>query len=417
MEKISAIILAAGKGERMNSDIPKVLHTICGKPLLEYSFDLARSLKIKSVLVLKEKNNLFDKLLPKDAKIAYQHSPLGTADAIKQVKKFAGLLAENVVILYGDSPLLRKETLKNLVFAHIKSKADATILSAHLENPAGYGRVVRDNLSNIIKIVEDRDAVLTERNIKEINTGIIVFKKKSLVSLLGYVKQNISKKEFYLTDIISVFREKGLKIDSFVLEDFTEALGINTQADLILAREIMRKRILQKLSAKGVEIVNPDTVFIDADVDIGKDTIIYPFVVVARDVKIGKNCSIGPFCHLRENTIIEDNNTIGNFSEIVRTKIGSDSFVKHFSYLGDTIVGKRVNVGAGVVTANFDKGKKLFTKIKDNAFLGCDTIIVAPVTIGKNAVTGAGSVVIKNTNVPDGSLVLGVPAKIKHKSK
>lgn len=241
----------------------------------------------------------------------------------------------------------------------------------------------------------------------------MVFKKKSLFTYLNLIKENKAKKEYFLTDIIAIFREKLLKINSYVLEDHTEALGINTQCELIEAREIMRKRIINNLLKNGVSIINPNTVFIDADAEVGKDTIIYPFVVIASGVKVGKNCSLGPFCHLRESTVIEDNNTIGNFTEIVRSKIDRDSFVKHFSYLGDAIVGKKVNIGAGVVTANFDKEGKLITKIKDNAFLGCDTIVVAPVTIGKNATTGAGSVVLKNKNVPDNTLVVGIPAKIK----
>jgi bifunctional UDP-N-acetylglucosamine pyrophosphorylase/glucosamine-1-phosphate N-acetyltransferase len=413
MEKISAIILAAGKGERMNSELPKVLHTVCGKPLLEYCLDLTRSLKANSVLVLREKCSLFDKFITKELKIAYQNKPLGTADAVKQTKKFSNFLSENIVILFADSPLFSKETLKDLVNNHIKNKSDVTILSAILDEPSGYGRVIRDKLSNITKIVEDKDANSEEKRVKEINTGIMVFKKKSLFTYLNLIKENKAKKEYFLTDIIAIFREKLLKINSYVLEDHTEALGINTQCELIEAREIMRKRIINNLLKNGVSIINPNTVFIDADAEVGKDTIIYPFVVIASGVKVGKNCSLGPFCHLRESTVIEDNNTIGNFTEIVRSKIDRDSFVKHFSYLGDAIVGKKVNIGAGVVTANFDKEGKLITKIKDNAFLGCDTIVVAPVTIGKNATTGAGSVVLKNKNVPDNTLVVGIPAKIK----
>ena len=413
MEKISAIILAAGKGERMNSELPKVLHTVCGKPLLEYCLDLTRSLKANSVLVLREKCSLFDKFITKELKISYQNKPLGTADAVKQTKKFSNFLSENIVILFADSPLFSKETLKDLVNNHIKNKSDVTILSAILDEPSGYGRVIRDKLSNITKIVEDKDANSEEKRVKEINTGIMVFKKKSLFTYLNLIKENKAKKEYFLTDIIAIFREKLLKINSYVLEDHTEALGINTQCELIEAREIMRKRIINNLLKNGVSIINPNTVFIDADAEVGKDTIIYPFVVIASGVKVGKNCSLGPFCHLRESTVIEDNNTIGNFTEIVRSKIDRDSFVKHFSYLGDAIVGKKVNIGAGVVTANFDKEGKLITKIKDNAFLGCDTIVVAPVTIGKNATTGAGSVVLKNKNVPDNTLVVGIPAKIK----
>ena len=413
MEKISAIILAAGKGERMNSELPKVLHTVCGKPLLEYCLDLTRSLKANSVLVLREKCSLFDKFITKELKIAYQNKPLGTADAVKQTKKFSNFLSENIVILFADSPLFSKETLKDLVNNHIKNKSDVTILSAILDEPSGYGRVIRDKLSNITKIVEDKDANSEEKRVKEINTGIMVFKKKSLFTYLNLIKENKAKKEYFLTDIIAIFREKLLKINSYVLEDHTEALGINTQCELIEAREIMRKRIINNLLKNGVSIINQNTEFIDADAEVGKDTIIYPFVVIASGVKVGKNCSLGPFCHLRESTVIEDNNTIGNFTEIVRSKIDRDSFVKHFSYLGDAIVGKKVNIGAGVVTANFDKEGKLITKIKDNAFLGCDTIVVAPVTIGKNATTGAGSVVLKNKNVPDNTLVVGIPAKIK----
>ncbi|MDP8260578.1 MAG: NTP transferase domain-containing protein [Candidatus Gygaella obscura] len=416
MKNVTTVILAAGKGVRMKSQLPKVLHTLCGKPLLQYSIDLSLKLGIKPILVLGSQKDSF-KDYASSFKTVFQIKPKGTADAVKLLKKFSHVISSNLVVLYGDISLLRPDTIKNLINSHVKSEAAATVLTTYMDNPTGYGRVVRDNLSNILKIAEEKDATLAEKDIKEINTGIVCFKKKVLFSYINKIKSNNSKKEFYLTDIFSIFREQRIKINSILLEDCTESLGINTQKDLVTASKIMRSRIVDDLFEKGVRIIAPETLFIETDVEIGTDTVIYPYVVIDRNVQIGANCSIGPFCHIRQGSVIKDNNTIGNFTEIVRSKIGKDGFMKHFSYVGDSILGDNVNVGAGVITANFDGREKSITKVKDKAFLGSGTVLVAPVTVGKGAVSGAGSVITKNKNIPDNSVCMGIPAVVKNIDK
>ncbi len=413
-KEIAVIILAAGKSTRMKSELPKVLHPLCGRPMLGYVLDLVAGLKPKQVVVvLGYKQELVRKIIPKGIKIAIQKKLVGTADAIKvglsALKGFKG----TVLILYGDNPLLKKETLKKLLDYHLDSNSDATLLTAQMKKPFGYGRILRDKYSSICGIVEEKDADEVEKDIKEINTGIMVFKKDSLNSNLKYIRTNNRKKEYYLTDIIGILAKKDYLVDGVKVEDAQEALGINTRAELAKVNSLMQKIINDHFMQNGVTLVDPASTFINFGTKIGTDTVIYPFTVIESGVKIGKRCSVGPFAHLRENVAIGDDVTAGNFIEMVRAKIGSKTFVKHFSYIGDSTVGSCVNIGAGTVTANFDGLKKHYTIIKDNVNIGSDTVIVAPVKIGKFAVTGAGAVITKN--VPDKAVVVGVPAKILKK--
>ncbi len=411
---IAVIILAAGKSTRIKSETPKVLHSLCGRPMLGYVLDLVASLKPKQVVaVLGFKQELVRKAIPKGVKVSIQRKLIGTADAVKTglaaLKGFKG----TVLILYGDNPLLKKDSLKKLLDYHIENNVDATLLTAQLKKPSGYGRIIRDKVFSICGIVEEKDADELQKDIKEINTGIMVFKKESLFGNLKYIRANNRKKEYYLTDIIGILAKKNYLVDGVRLEDPQEALGINTRAELAKANSLMQERINQKLMQEGVTIIDPASTFINFGTKIGKDTVIYPFTVIERGVKIGKRCSVGPFAHLREAAELKDDVTAGNFIEMVRATIGAKTFVKHFSYIGDSSVGSCVNIGAGTVTANFDGIKKNNTVIKDKVNIGSDTVIVAPVKIGKSAVTGAGSVVIKD--IPDNTVVAGVPAKILRK--
>jgi len=411
---IAVIILAAGKSTRMKSETPKVLHSLCGRPMLGYVLDLVASLKPKQVVaVLGFKQELVRKAIPKGVKVSIQKKLFGTADAVKTglaaLKGFKG----TVLILYGDNPLLKKDSLKKLLDYHIENNVDATLLTAQLKKPSGYGRIIRDKVFSICGIVEEKDADELQKDIKEINTGIMVFKKESLSGNLKYIRANNRKKEYYLTDIIGILAKKNYLVDGVRLEDPQEALGINTRSELAKANSLMQERINQKLMQEGVTIIDPASTFINFGTKIGKDTVIYPFTVIERGVKIGKRCSVGPFAHLREAAELKDDVTAGNFIEMVRATIGAKTFVKHFSYIGDSSVGSCVNIGAGTVTANFDGIKKNNTVIKDRVNIGSDTVIVAPVKIGKSAVTGAGSVVIKD--IPDNTVVAGVPAKILRK--
>ena len=411
---IAVIILAAGKSTRMKSGTPKVLHNLCGRPMLGYVLDLVASLKPEQVVtVLGFKQELVRKFIPKGVKISIQKKLIGTADAVKAglaaLKGFKG----TVLVLYGDNPLLKKETLNKLLEYHIKNNVDATLLTAQLKKPSGYGRIVRDKCFSICGIVEEKDADEVQKDIKEINTGIMVFKKESLSGNLKYIRPNNRKKEYYLTDIIGILAKKNYLVDGVKVEDPQEALGINTRSELAKANSFMQARINEKFMQEGVTIIDPLTTFINFGTKIGQDTVIYPFTVIERGVKIGKRCSVGPFAHLREAAKLKDDVTAGNFIEMVRSTIGAKTFVKHFSYIGDSSVGSCVNIGAGTVTANFDGLKKNNTVIKDNVNIGSDTVIVAPVKIGKSAFTGAGSVVTRN--IPDNTIVAGVPARILRK--
>jgi bifunctional UDP-N-acetylglucosamine pyrophosphorylase / glucosamine-1-phosphate N-acetyltransferase len=335
---------------------------------------------------------------------------IGTADAVKEampkLKGFKG----TVLVLYGDTPLLKKESVDKLLKYHIENKIDATLLTGSMDKPKGYGRVLRDKYFSVSGVVEEKDADEFEKDIKEVNTGIICFNKASLEAALSKVRPNNRKKEYYLTDVIGIFYKEGKLVDGARLEDIKEALGINSRSELACANAIMRQRINEELMKSGVSIVDTNSTFISYGAKIGKDTVIYPFTVIESGVKIGKRCFIGPFAHLRVGTIVLDDVTLGNFVETNRARIGSKAFLKHFCYLGDAKLGPGVNIGAGTVTANFDGRNKHFTIIKDNAMIGSDTVLVAPVTVGRRAVTGAGTVVLKN--IPDNKKAVGVPARI-----
>ncbi len=417
-KNIAVIILAAGKSTRMKSDTPKVLHPICGRPMLGYVLDLVYSLKIKNVIaVLGHKHEDVRKLLKPGIKVVIQKRLAGTADAVKMampaLKNFKG----TVLVLYADNPLLKKETIRKLLYYHIKNNLDATLLTANVDKPAGYGRILRDKYASIYGIVEEKDADDFQKSIHEINTGIVCFNKNKLADALKAVRPNNLKKEYYLTDTIGILYKKGSLIDSVTIPDINEALGINSRSELAKANSIMQKRINEGLMRSGITIVDPDSTFIGYGVKIGADTTIYPFTVIETGVKIGKRCFVGPFAHLREGSRLEDDITAGNFLEVVRSSISSGTFLKHLGYIGDSRIGRNVNIGAGTVVANFDGKKKNTTIIKDNAFIGCDTVLVSPVKVGRAARTGAGAVVTKNKNVPDGVTVAGVPARIIKKKE
>lgn len=410
--KLAIIILAAGKSTRMKSELPKVLHPICGRPVLAYVLDLAKQLKpARTIAVLGFKHEEVRKKLPPGVTTVVQKKLIGTADAVKQAQRALAGFKGTVLILYGDCPLLKVETVKKLLASHDKAGVSATLLSAHLENPASYGRIVRDRYAGVSGIVEAKDANDVQKLIKEINTGIVCYDKDKLFKALAKVKPNNVKKEYYLTDTIDILYKSGELVDAVTIADINEALGINSRIELAQAAKIIQKRINEKLMLEGVTIVDPDTAYINYGTKIGQDTVIYPFTVMEKNVTIGKRCSVGPFIRLREATRLEDDVVVGNFLEIVRSKIASKTWAKHFGYIGDTRVGKSANIGAGSVTANFDNNQKNVSVIKDNAFIGCDTVLVSPVVVGRGAKTGAGSIVTKHTKIADNTVVAGVPAK------
>ncbi len=421
MKNIAGIILAAGEGVRMDSGVPKVLHKICGKVMLKHMLDLLHQLEIKrSIVVIGHKQELVKEILKRHhtkIKTIRQPKLLGSADAVWQTRTSLANYKGDVLVVYGDTPLITYRSLKKLIQLHRDNQAACTILTAVTKNPTGLGRIVRTEDNRILKIVEEQDADTYERAIGEVNVGVYCFRAKELFSALEEVKCDNVKNEYYLTDTIKILTARRAKVESVYTEDEQEALGVNSRYDLSCANSVINKRNLDKLISRGVTIVDPATTFVYGEIEAGRDTIIYPHTVIEGKVKIGRACHIGPFAHLRSGTILEDAVQIGNFVEIVRARIFSGSKIKHHSYIGDAIVGKDVNIGAGTITANYDGKNKNPTLIGDGAFIGVGTILIAPVKVGKKAVTGAGSVLTKGKNVPQGVTVVGIPARILKKKR
>jgi len=407
---LAVIILAAGKSTRMKSSVPKVLHPICGRPMLDYVLDLVKGLAANKIItVIGHQYKEVAQLIRPGIKVVIQKQLLGTADAVKQAGRLLKNFRGTVLVLYADNPLLKKETINNLLKHHRENNLDATLLTSVLDNPTGYGRILRDKYYSICGIAEEKDADGFQKDIKEVNTGIACFDSAKLFNALKYVRPNNRKNEYYLTDTVGIIYKNGGLIDGVTLKDVSEAHGINSRIDLARANKIMQQRINEEFMSRGVTIVDPGSTFIGAGAKIGTDTTIYPFTVIENNVKIGKRCLIGPFAHLRESTVIKDGVLVGNFLEIVRSRINPKTIIKHFCYIGDARVGSRVNIGAGTVVANFDGRRKHPTVIGNGAFIGSDTVLVAPVEVGKYAITGAGSAVINN--VAARSTVVGVPAR------
>lgn len=398
----------------MKSDTPKVLHEVCGKPIVEYVLDVTCAVgSLKTYLVVGHQAEVVEKRLAGEAIMVRQPKLSGTADAVRQVEPHLKNHSGDVLILCGDTPLLNKAVIKELLKTHRNSKAVCTFLTATVKDPSGYGRVIRDDRGKVVAIREEKDALEHERNIAEINVGVYCVRSRELFKVLKNIRLNEKKKEFYLTDIIDLFHQSGQTVATTKAQDSVEGLGVNTKEDLAVAESIIRQRILRKFMQEGITITDPATTYIDADVKIGKDTCIRPFTVIEKNVRIGERCLIGPFARLRPGVRLGDEVEIGNFAEVSRTTLGKKTFMKHFSFLGDAVVGSHVNIGAGTITANFDGVNKNQTKIGNHTFIGSDSILIAPVKIGNNAIVGAGSVVTKGKVVPDGGMAVGVPARIK----
>jgi len=419
MRSVQAVILAAGSGTRMKSAIPKVLHPICGRPMIAYALDVAAALGVKQpVVIVGDAAEQIQPHLSKGAKLVIQKQPLGTGDALLCARKALAGCSGDLVILYADTPLLRRTTVQRLLEAHHRANATCTLLTATLADPTGYGRIVREAAGEIAGVVEEAEANQTQRAIREINVGPIVVKAPALFEALAAVgPSQTAKKEWYLTHAIGLIaKQPAAKVQAIRVEHANEALGINTRVELVRAMGIIRQRILESHLGSGVTILDPHTTYIDHGVMIGQDTVVHPGSVIESGVTIGRRCTIGPYARLRRGVMVEDDAHIGNFVELVRTTIGRNVRIHHVSYLGDTTVEDDVNIGAGTITANFDGTDKQPTTIGKGAFIGCDTILVAPVRIGSGAVTGAGSVIPKGHDVPNRGVVVGVPARPLEKS-
>ena len=418
MRTLHAIILAAGEGTRMKSEVPKVLHRICGRPMIAYAIDLAAAAGVKQpIVILGHGADAIKPYLPHEAKVVLQPKQHGTGDAVLAAKRQLGT-AGSVLILYADTPLLRRATVQKLVESHFKTESTCTLLTAHLADPSGYGRIQRNEQNHIIGIVEEAEANAAQRAIREINVGAMVCQIEPLFLALSTLTPSASKKELYLTDVVAaIAKQEGTKLHAIRAEEMAEALGINSKTDLARAIGIIRQRIIDQHLTNGVTIEDPHSTFIDHGVSIGADTVIHPYTVIETSVSIGKRCEIGPFARLRRGTSVAEESRIGNFVELVRTKVGHRVRIGHVTYLGDATVEDEVNIGAGTITANFDGKEKHPTHIGKGAFIGSDTVLIAPVKIGAGASTGAGCVVTKGHDVPAKSVVAGVPARPLASSK
>lgn len=445
---IAVIILAAGEGKRMKSGLPKVLHKVAGRPMLDYVFEKVNKLKIKEkYLVVGYKAEELSGY-KKEANIIVQKEQLGTGHAAEKVLPFFKKKAENVLILYGDMPLVSIQSLREFIEHHYKTKADLTVLTAEGERKSDFGRIIREPSGRVTKIVEAKDATCEQLNVKEVNTGIYCIRQSSLIEALPNLGYNNRQKEKYLTDVVEYLVGRGKNVQAKIIKDPYLALGINTRSDLAKVSRIIFQNYLEELMLSGVTVVSPETTFVETSVKIGKDTVILPYTVIQGNTNIGKDCIIGPFtrivaskigekaeiqnsvviesfigkgskcgpfAYLRPETRIGNYARIGDFVEIKKSRINDFSKVPHLSYIGDAEIGKHVNVGAGVITCNFDGVKKHQTFIEDDVYLGANTNLVAPVRLGRGSKTGAGSVVTKN--VPSHSLAVGIPARIIKKIK
>jgi len=410
MKEFTAVILAAGKGVRMKSPVPKVLNRLGGKPLIYYVLKEVSSLKcVKQIIVVVGyKGGDVKRYVSKHfkgAEFAAQRNQLGTAHAVAAAAK--KIKYPNTIILCGDAPLITRKTLLSFIDGHRAKSSHLTLMSAYMENRHNMGVVLRDGLGEPKEICEVIN-LKARSPMEEVNSGVYAVGSRVLKDNLARIKKDPVKGEYFLTDIVGLCYSQSKKVTA-VNVDTDEILGINSPAELCFAYGVLRKRIIHGHLDNGVKIVDPNTTFIEEGVRIGKNSVIYPFTFIEKHVTIGSNCFLGPFIRLREGARVGDNVRLGNFVEINRCDLDSGVTMKHFGYLGDTAVGRDANIGAGTVVANYDGRNKNKTVIGQESFIGCDAILVAPVNIGKKSLVGAGSVVTKD--VPDKTVVVGVPAR------
>lgn len=439
MKNLTAIILAAGKGTRMKSKYPKVLHKLGGKPMLQHVLDAAAAAGCtKKVVIIGHEAELVHEMVGSQAQVVLQAEQLGTGHAVLQTEQALTGIRGTALILCGDTPLLEGAELKKFIAFHDRSGAAATVMTAMLADPFGYGRILRDQHGNVLGIVEQKDATKEQQALKEINTGIYCVKMPLLFDVLHTLTNNNVQGEYYLTDLLSKLYDSGKKVAGYVTDDNEMVLGINSRRQLAEAESVMRRRVLNNLMDSGVTIMDPASTFIEKTVKIQPDTIIYPYTWLEGQTEIGADCEIGPqvrfsnvkvgsgnqiqFCyghdcevkdqttigpyvHLRPDTVIGNKVHIGNFVEVKNSTVDTGTKLPHLTYIGDSDIGSGVNMGCGCITVNYDGKVKHRTKIGDRAFVGCNTNLVAPVEVGADTYIGAGSTITKN--VPPDALGIG----------
>ena len=399
---IKAIILAAGKGTRMKSETtPKVLHEIMGKTLLGYVMDNVKAFANEQYVIVGHQSEAVEKYITDNydsAKTILQSPQLGTGHAVSMACPYLENYEGQVLILCGDTPLIKEDTLKKFVEFHNSNNSDLTVMSTIFDNPTNYGRIIRENDNTLKCIVEEKDATPEQKAVKEVNAGIYCLNWGKIKNAFSQLKTNNAQGEYYLTDIIQWGKEQKLNVNAFILENSDEIYGINSRQNLAQATKIMNLRKLDELMTSGVTIVDPRSTWISEDTQIGQDTIIYPSTYIEGKNIIGKNCKIGPCAHLRGGVEVCDNVKVGNFVEVKKSKISSNTNVGHLSYIGDSELGEHVNIGAGTITANYDPLSKVKSKtvLKDNVKIGSNSVLVAPVTVEEGANVGAGSIITKN---------------------
>jgi bifunctional UDP-N-acetylglucosamine pyrophosphorylase/glucosamine-1-phosphate N-acetyltransferase len=440
MEQLTALVLAAGDSKRMRSSRSKVLHELCGRPIIEYPLRACRSLGARIVMVVAPGTDALRAVaaaVDPQAMFVEQAERLGTGHAVGQARQAVAGAQGPILVLPGDMPLLADTTLRAVVDRHLETRAAATMLTVVVEDPTGYGRVIRDG-GRPVAIVEHRDATSAQREIREIATSVYCFDPDRLWPALDGVRPGNVQGEYYLTDVIAILVETGHRVEAVVAADAAEGLGVNDRRDLARAGAALRERILDRLMVEGVTVIDPATTYVDDAVRVGPDSVLHPGVILEGPTAIGSRCAIGagchvtasrlgdavvlkpysvvvdsviedgaqlgPFCHLRPASHVGPAAKIGNFVELKKSRIGRGGKVPHLSYVGDAVVGEGANIGAGTITCNYDGVAKHETRIGDGAFVGTNASLVAPITIGEGAYVAAGSVITKN--VPPGALAV-----------
>ena len=457
--QLDVLILAAGLGTRMRSNLAKVLHKVDNRPLINHVCRTATTLAPRKIYVVighqgeDVKHAVLEELDEEHAVFVWQKQQLGTGDAVNAAREFLENEDSTLLILSGDVPMIRAETLAALVQQHHNHRgkgAACTILTVKLDDPTGYGRIVRDEEGLFDKIVEQKDATEEEKTVNEINSGIYCFDTKKLFDSLSKVQNNNAQGDYYLTDVPKLLRESGEDIAIYRHNDVHEIEGVNNRVQLADMERILCRRTIKRMMLDyGVTFIDPKNTYVSEQAGIGRDTVIYPNVTIEGDTRIGDGCTIrsgtrisnskigyavevldnclivnseisnqctvGPMAHLRGHAKMEEKSKVGNFVELKKTILGRGSKASHLTYLGDATIGEKTNIGAGTITCNYDGKNKHATEIGNNVKIGSDTMLVAPVRVGDNSVTGAGSIVTKD--IPADSLVYGAPAKIRKNLK